>query len=100
MKVVFHLNEVDKFKMVLSNIKNLKPYDDISSIVLLINGPAITLVTDTIGEIEGVRIEVCKNSLKSSSIELDSLKPYFIPVDAGVYRLIELQSKGYAYIKP
>lgn len=100
MKVVFHLNELDKFKMVLSNIKNLKPYDDISSIVLLINGPAITLVTDTIGEIEGVRIEVCKNSLKSSSIELDSLKPYFIPVDAGVYRLIELQSKGYAYIKP
>ncbi len=100
MKVVFHLNEVDKFKMVLSNIKNLKPYDDISSIVLLINGPAITLVTDTIREIEGVRIEVCKNSLKSSSIELDSLKPYFIPVDAGVYRLIELQSKGYAYIKP
>ena len=38
---------------------------------------------------------------ETSSLELDELVAGFVPRDkGGVVRIVELQSKGYAYIRP
>lgn len=100
MKVVFHCNHSEDFPMVKSNIKNLQKFDDIKKIIILINGPAITLVHEDLSDFEDVRIEVCMNSLKSHDIDVESLADYYKPVESGVYRLAQLHRQGFSYIKP
>lgn len=100
MKVVFHCNNSEAFPLVKSNIKNLQKYDDIKKIIILINGPAITLVHEDLSDLVDVRIEVCMNSLQSHNIAVESLAKYFRPVASGVYRLVQLHRQDFAYIKP
>lgn len=104
MKVIFHLNETDRFDHTYGNFHNLHKFP-VKDQILLINGDAIKLVQTHINRLEklselGVRVLLCANSLRAFEIDATMLPSFCEVVDAGVYTLIEYQQKGYAYIKP
>ena len=50
---------------------------------------------------EGVEVAMCGNTLKGFNLTLDELLPGWVEVpQGGVTKIAELQSQGYAYIRP
>jgi hypothetical protein len=49
---------------------------------------------------EGVKIAACENTMKAQNIGRDSMLAGISYVPAGIVELIELQSKGWAYVRP
>jgi uncharacterized protein len=115
LKVVYHLNDLDKVSFVLGNIQN--HFDGVGgpdhvTIALVIHGQALKAfhsatanpdITRRVGQFAkaGVEIAVCGNTMKSQKVELDDLLPGFVRVDqGGVVRIAELQSQGYLYLRP
>lgn len=114
-KAVLHVDDNDekRLELALGNLKNLlKEVDSENSFIsLVINGSAINLMlkekqikfSEDIENlsIKGVRFYVCRNSINKFSIKESDLFSQCEVVNAGVLKLIELQSeKGCAYIKP
>ena len=107
--VVFHVDEVDRWSMVLSNAKYFKALQPDSSVLILANGSAVlfyiyphtslTELSNTLKN-EGVQFEACRNALKGYGIAETKLPEGVIPVDSGVVELANRQADGYAYIRP
>lgn len=113
-KVVFHLDwdQEEILTLALENIKNL--FKEIPSkqcaVRVVANGRAVRLFhKDKVGnhaaDIEelhkqGVRFLLCRNALAKNKIDKSDLLPLCEIVPAGVVELINLQSQGFAYIKP
>ena len=102
MKVVFHLNEIERLKPSLSNIKNILK-TDVEVVKLLINGDAINLFKDKNFEITSIdarfQIMACQNSMKAHDVYADMLPPNTVIVSSGVYTLMQLQVEdNFAYI--
>lgn len=113
-KAVFHLDsdQDELLRLALENMKNL--FKEISSekcqISLVANGKAVRLFRK--GAVEnhaadlkqlhtaGVRFKMCRNALAKNHIEKTDLFPLCEIVPAGILELIDLQSQGFAYIKP
>ncbi|OSP61784.1 hypothetical protein EFM1CSP_19390 [Enterococcus faecium] len=51
-------------------------------------------------DLQGVVFHACANAMRANHISESSLPEQVIVVPAGVLDLVELQSQGYAYIKP
>lgn len=103
MKVLIHVNELEKWESALANIKNLKKATKIQKIALVLNGEAVNLVTDPSRQDEvlaKIKVFVCNHSLRRQRIDRFMLLPIFKVVDSGVVKIVELQNKGYRYIKP
>lgn len=100
MKALIHINTEQGMTRAQGNLKNLLKFDDVSEIIALINGPAITLVTQDFPFIEGIKYQVCRNSLQSNHIDENTLDVRFEVVPSGVHQILILQNKGYGYIKP
>ena len=117
-KVVYHLNEpsLDKARFVLGNIQNhiagVGGMKNVEAIELVVHGPALRnfLTKDMNPEIkraldelkgEGVGFEACGNTMKAFNITLDQLPAgtKALP-QGGVVRVMELQERGYIYIRP
>jgi intracellular sulfur oxidation DsrE/DsrF family protein len=115
LKVVYHLNDLDKVSFVLGNIQN--HFDGVGgpdhvTIALVIHGQALKAfhsasanpdITRRVGQFAkaGVEIAVCGNTMKSQKVEMKDLLPGFVRVDqGGVVRIAELQSQGYLYLRP
>src|SRR6187549_48124 len=97
LKVVYHLNDLDKVSFALGNIQN--HFDGVGgpdhvTIALVIHGQALRAfhaasanpdITRRVGQFAkaGVEIAVCGNTMKSQNVELK-----------------ELQSQGYLYLRP
>ncbi|MEG2709295.1 MAG: DsrE family protein [Vagococcus sp.] len=108
MKVIFHINELSKWSSVLANVTNLLEAGrgDVISVEVLANGDAVKGYTDTgFGIImhelveEGVRLSSCEHAMKNHDLNKEDLFPFVKTVPAGVLRLVECQTAGYAYIK-
>jgi uncharacterized protein len=121
-KVVFHIDEVEKWPLLLANVRNLVKVVDVavSAIIVLVNSKAVIIFDqqtfnghpfdrkvqpnhmDIVKELalQGVEFAVCQNSLTGSSISIESLPEYLKVVPVGVLELIEKQTQGFAYIKP
>ncbi len=113
MKVVFHL-DIDStpvFELMLGNIQNLLRSETSAEIAVVANGYAVKLFTkpnlekyrDKIKDLAkiGVRFYVCNNALMNLvKINQDQVSEFCEIIPAGIVKLIELQQKGYAYIKP
>ena len=114
-KVVFHVDEVSKWKLTLVNVKNF--LEDIAdaeySIEIVANAEAVIIFADNraenteelVGEMKfliskGVKISACRNALRANVIAERSLPEFISIVSAGVTRLAILQRQGYSYIKP
>ncbi|HEX5210415.1 MAG TPA: DsrE family protein [Pseudolabrys sp.] len=114
-KVVYHLSDLDKVHFVLGNIRN--HFDgmggpDKVTIALVVNGPALKAfgvaaanpdLARRIGEFgkAGLELNACGNTMKGMELALKDLLPGFIVAErGGVVRIAELQSMGYAYLRP
>jgi uncharacterized protein len=114
-KVVYHLNELDKVQFVIGNIEN--HFEGVGgpdkvTIALVVHGPALKAFhaasanPDVKGRLawfakSGVELAACSNTMKSQNVTEKDLLPGFVRLDrGGVVRIAELQSQGYAYLRP
>jgi intracellular sulfur oxidation DsrE/DsrF family protein len=117
-KIVYHLNEpgVEKAKFVLGNIQNhingVGGWQNIEALELVVHGPALkTFLTKEMDpgvkraldalQTQGMGFGACGNTMKAFNITLDQLPDgaRHLP-QGGVVRVMELQDRGYAYIRP
>ena len=115
LKVVYHLNDLDKVSFVLGNIQNHLDGvggPDHVTIALVIHGQALRAfhsaaanpdISKRVGQFSkaGLELAVCGNTMKSQNVTLKDLLPGFIADErGGVVRIAELQSRGYLYLRP
>ncbi len=112
-KVIFHIDEMNKWRLVLGNVSNLLNAmgNESYSVEILANAEAVKYY-DTSEKIDGnisimenlntkgVKFVACNNALNAYKIERDNIIDFVSGVPAGVLELVEKQSEGYAYIKP
>lgn len=114
-KVAYHLSDLDKVDFVLGNIRNHYAGmggPDHVTIALVIHGPAlkafhiasaapdVTKNTEQLKNV-GLQLNACINTMRAQNVTLKDLLPGFIVAEKGaVVRLAELQSRGYAYLRP
>lgn len=113
--VVYHVSDEDKVGFALNNIQN--HIDGIGgpkkiNVILVSHGPAVkrfndieavNSVRENVAKLQeqGVVFEACANTLAALNLEPDELLTGFvIAEEGGVTRIAELQSKGYAYLRP
>jgi intracellular sulfur oxidation DsrE/DsrF family protein len=115
LKVVYHLNDLDKVNFVVGNIQNhlygVGGPDNVT-IALVVHGQALRAfhasaanpdLTKHIGQFSraGLELAVCGNTMRSQKVGLADLLPGFVAADqGGVARIAELQSQGYLYLRP
>jgi intracellular sulfur oxidation DsrE/DsrF family protein len=117
-RIVYQLDDagVDKAKFVLGNMRNhikgVGGWDNIDALELVVFGPALkTFVTKTMDpdvrrmldalQTEGMVFGACGNTMKNFNITLEQLPENAKPLpQGGVVRIMELQERGYAYIRP
>ena len=112
MKVIFHVDEMSKWGLVLGNTRNLIAAlaDKDLSVEILANSEAVKFLvlkdqvaenTDALTALsKTVRIVACNNALRAFKIDPASLYDFVTVVPAGVAELVLRQHEGYAYIKP
>lgn len=110
--VIFHVDEMSKWKLVLSNTQNLiyALSDHTLTIVILANSEAVNyFIQANLNEDElivlnslrkNITFSACNNSLKSLNIDPNSLLSYVNIVPSGVAELTIKQHANFAYIKP
>jgi uncharacterized protein len=115
LKVVYHLNDLDKVNFVLGNIQN--HFDGVGgpdnvTIALVVHGQALKAfhsasanpdVTKRVGQFSkaGLEMAACGNTMKSQHVTVNELLPGFVAAEqGGVVRIAELQSQGYLYLRP
>jgi intracellular sulfur oxidation DsrE/DsrF family protein len=115
LKVVYHLNDLDKVNFALGNIRNhfegVGGPDNVT-IALVVHGPALRAfhsssanpdVSKRVGEFSkaGLEMAACGNTMKSQNVTVKELLPGFVAADkGGVVRIAELQSQGHLYLRP
>ena len=110
-KAVFHVDELEKWDLLITNVENLLKGIDIkdSQVEIVANSKAVMryrkdFESDNTGleelEKKGISVIACNNALNSLKIEKEMLYPYVKIVPIGVKEIIEKQLDGYAYVKP
>lgn len=111
-KVIFHIDELSKWNLLLKNVQNLVQAieEDSIQIEVLANSEAVKLYLKNraVNELsamqdlsnQGVHFVACNNALKGLNIGQQQLASFVSTVPVGVLELIKKQSEGYAYIKP
>lgn len=115
LKVLFHVNEVERWDVAFGNITNL--INDVGEgnvdVAVLANGHAVAVYADA-DKVEkmkdfsekGVKFLACRNSLKklcsggAVCISEENLPAFVSVVPAGITEIIKKQHEGYAYVKP
>ena len=109
LKALFHIDEIEKWDLLLANVKNLlDSTDDQAIIEVIANSKGVLglkkdFKLDYIIEKQynrGVRFVACNNSLKVIGISKEEILPIVEIIEAGVKEIIEKQQEGYGYIKP
>jgi intracellular sulfur oxidation DsrE/DsrF family protein len=115
LKVLFHINETEKWKVVFGNISNL--ISDIGEenvdINVVATGFSVYGYTDSEKlsvmkqlSLRGVNFIACRNSLSNmcqegvACVKEELLPPFIVIVPAGITEIIKKQRDGYAYVKP
>ncbi|GAB4414152.1 MAG: DsrE family protein [Thermodesulfovibrionales bacterium] len=115
LRVLFHVNEVDRWDVAIGNIVNLIKDAGVDNVdvVVLANGPSVAAYVDAekvaamkgLSE-KGAKFFACGNSLKkmcsegSVCISEENLPSFVTVVPAGITEIIKKQHEGYAYVKP
>lgn len=103
--VVIHVDEPQKVAMAIGNSRNFLALRPTSTLVIVVNGPAITTLTTgawdaLLTDLPQVEVDACQNAMRSHQLTAADLPTGVTVVPAGVVRLVELQEQGYAYLKP
>jgi len=123
LKVLFHINESDRWQRVLVNITNFLNDAGQGNAEVVANGEAVSVFRNSclptggggrccgpatgalmeqmkqLSEM-GVNFAACRNALKAQSIDEGSLPDFVTVVPAGITEIARKQAEGYAYIKP
>ncbi len=112
-KVIFHVDEINKWELLLKNVSNLLHgrANNTFHVEILANSEAVTyfdINRDMNADIktmerlnkEGVKFVACNNAIMANNIEKNNIIPFVDIVPAGIIELIVKQSEGYAYIRP
>ncbi len=115
-KVVYHINDINHAWAAMRNIRNhLNAVGDnnVDIIVVTHSSGAFSLVdgtTDakghTFGPVvqglanRGVKFEICANTIRGKKIDKSRINLNARIVPSGVAQVVELQQKGYSYLKP
>ncbi|HHU07353.1 MAG TPA: hypothetical protein GXZ59_03300 [Clostridiaceae bacterium] len=104
MHVVFHIDEMDKWKLLLANVNNFLREVDDAVIEVVAYAEAVKyyvgqepLPENLLGRVDFV---ACANALRGWEIEEDSLPAHVAVVPSGVVEIARKQEEGYAYIRP
>ncbi|KAF0227310.1 MAG: hypothetical protein FD133_1282 [Erysipelotrichaceae bacterium] len=113
LKVVFHIDEMTKWKLTLGNVSNLLAAleDQSITIEVVANAEAVLAYVNKPNNAENldkmdtliqrkVLFVACNNALIAFQIDPISLFTKIQIVKAGVEELVIRQHEGYAYIKP
>lgn len=112
MKIILHVNQLDRWNMALGNIENLLNLDTDLELEMLVHGEAIVNYTKEKAEVlkiydklkelaeKGVVFTACNNTLNNLNISVDQLCEFIEVVPDGVMELAKKQSEGFYYIKP
>jgi intracellular sulfur oxidation DsrE/DsrF family protein len=107
--VVFHVDEIGKWGLALTNIANLLEAagQEGSLVELVANAEAVKGFLDPalVSKMEplahrGVRFIACQNALRGYQVREAYLPSFVNIVQAGVVELVQRQNEGYAYLKP
>ena len=114
MKVLFHINDDERWDRLLKNVENfVADVGDSSEIIVLANGSAVSVYESHLDDIcvilhwrmeallkSGVKFRACRNALNALDIA-DGDPPAFVEiVPAGITEIVKRQMDGFAYIKP
>lgn len=110
-RVIFHIDEFQKWNLLLNNIKNLlASYDDCSGVQIevLANSEAVAGYVQNSGLADSLKalsqksitFATCNNALNGLNIPKEHIFPFVKVVPVGVRELIDKQQEGYAYLKP
>ena len=115
-KAFFHLNESspEKAIAVLTNIQNyvdVVGWRNIEALELVVHGPGLRpfIVKDINPEVKGkidtlltggLKMGACEITMRRQNIKKEDLMEGLPSIPSGVVRVMELQEKGYAYIRP
>ncbi|XJS11193.1 DsrE family protein [Aerococcaceae bacterium WGS1372] len=103
MHVVFHINEEERWGMVLSNVNNFLAEEGDTKISIVANGHAVNYyLNDELSDkiLNQVDVVACQNSLNNNKINKDQINSLIRVVDSGVVEIAKKQMEGYAYIRP
>ncbi len=108
LRVLFHIDEIEKWNLTLTNVKNFLNGREDSDILVVANSIAVKgympsfELFDTIKELssKGVVFSACNNALKGNSMVKEDIGEFIEIVPAGVIEIAERQGEGYAYIRP
>lgn len=108
-KVVFHIDEINKWDRVIANVNNLlkeiEPKN--AEIAVIANAEAVKgylmlerhQALQALAE-QNVILNICQNSMKGFEIDVSELPSFVVIVSAAVFELARKQHEGFAYIKP
>ncbi len=114
-RAVYHINEIDKARGLLANVRNHLRDDPGVQIVVIANGGGIDfLLKDAVDksgvefapalqdlQAKGVKFLVCRNTLASRNLTDANVGEFAGVVQAAVGEIARLQARqGYVYIKP
>lgn len=116
MKFVFHVDEVARWQVALSSVKNTVKYlnetNEAIEIEIVVNSEAVQVLEPSVSEAKGmketflalfasgVKVFACANALKASGLEKEDLLDAVEVVPASMIHLAKRQGEGYAYIRP
>ncbi|MFZ5634731.1 MAG: DsrE family protein [Bacillota bacterium] len=127
MKVLFHVNEPERWQRTLLNIINFlnDAGQENVDVEVIANGAAVSAYAnkcqikagsetanscgiasgDLLEQINnltkiGVKFVACRNSLRMKSLDENMIQSYVTVVSAGITEIVKKQAEGYAYIKP
>jgi intracellular sulfur oxidation DsrE/DsrF family protein len=113
LRVVVHVDELEKWGLALANMNNLINYCEEKgyeyAVEALVNAAAVKELREqdsqhkeTINRLaeKGVVFAACRNALKGYEIDKKDVFAFVQVVPAGAAELVEKQYEGYAYIRP
>lgn len=111
-RAVFDLTAAgpDQWDAALRNVENLRRAFGAEQLEaqLMVHGKAYPLLQKTNTAMEarlrelqqgGVRLSLCRNTMKRFQVSLESLFPFAETVDSAVAELVRQQEAGFAYLK-
>lgn len=100
MRVLFHVDENNKWMLTQTNVKNILQENRDLDVVVLANAEAVVYYYDNPEYIPGVTYIACNNALKGRGLDPNIIQNRVKIVPSGVYEIVLLQEKNYRYIKP
>ena len=107
-KVIFHVDELEKWLLVMENARNFLAIEPDAKIEILANSEAVKFLaheakeSEIFDELAGnhVVFAACHNAMEKFAIPAGALAEDVVIVPAGVVELAKKQGQGYAYIRP